>query len=157
MLCRLQSRCQCLPFSCVFRLYNVRNTLTGMVALTLRAFQPLYNLFDFLYGFIRGTVIHHNDLQLFRWIILVDAALDGFLNPGFLVKAWNNHRNPGSEIGVYLFRAVKSTKQVTAHQKECRDNTVQIQPLIEFKINNALRAHQQNKSADKKQHQGCHA
>lgn len=69
-------------------------------------------------------VIHHDDLQFVRRIILIHTSQDGPLNPFFFIKAGNNNGHAGGIIHIHLHGTVKDGKEITGKKKRSGNNAV---------------------------------
>ena len=101
-----------------------------------------------------GVVIHHDDFQLVRWIILIDAALDGAVYPLFFIEARDDDGHPRRVVRVNLHRPVEGSEEVSGQEEGGGNDAVKVQPAVEAEIHHGLRPHHDNGQHDDAQQEG---
>ncbi len=106
--------------------------------------QLLNNFLNLFHRVVSRSVVHHDDLQLIRRVVLVHTRQDGALDPCFLIEARNDHRHPRRVVDIHRHRLVENGKEIAGQQKAGGDDAVKVQKFIEFEINHRLCPHEQN-------------
>ena len=95
---------------------NVRRRII-LVQLSDELFHPLH-------GAIRRAVIHHDDLQLVRRIVLIHTGKHRPLDPRLFIETWHNDRDPRREMDIHRNRFIEDGEEIARKQKSCRNNAI---------------------------------
>ena len=113
-LCHIHAPAERRPFSRIFLLDNIGEAVIDAQTFPYGRFYLLDRLFYYFNGAVRRTVIHHNDLQLIRRIILVHAGENRSPNPCLLVETRNDDRHARFKIRIDFHWTVQCTERIAA-------------------------------------------
>ena len=123
MLCQCQPARKSFSFAAILRLHEAGEPVTNVHRRVILV-ELSDEFFHSLHGTVRRAVIHHDDLQLIRRIVLIHTGKHRPLDPCLFIEAGDDDRDAGREMNIYRDRLVEDRKEIARKQKSRCDDAI---------------------------------
>ena len=123
MLCQCQPARKSFSLAAILRLHEAGEPVTNVRRRVILV-ELSDEFFHFLHGTVRRAVIHHDDLQLIRRIVLIHTGKHRPLDPCLFIETRDNDRDTRREMDIHRNRFIEDGEEIARKQKSCRNNAI---------------------------------